>query len=135
MLRELCMVRGEKTETVQRKVDGGRERKRPVRDGGEKRKMDSMEVYGEKVKGKETHHPETERGTMAEEGRTGSATKEERRRGVAMQACIDTKTGIETKKGTRKGKGIEEETGTEIMKETEKKRGIDTEMKMMKKRG
>lgn len=111
--RKLCTVRGEVKET---EMDGGEGRTSPGSDGGEETETGQRETVGEAMKGKEIHHPQTERGTELGEERTGESIEAGRRTDLQMERGLER--GIEEERGKRIGlkKEIGIGSGIEIEK-------------------
>lgn len=114
--RKLCTVRGEVKET---EMDGGEARTSPGSDGGEETETGQRETAGEAMKGKEIHHPQTERGTEPGEERTGESIEAGRRTDLQKERGLEK--GIEEERGT--GIGSKKEIGIGRGTEIERGRG------------
>lgn len=131
------MDRGEEEkETERREAAGGKGRRSPERDGGEKREMRQREIAGEETKGKEIHPPQTESDGVPEEERRGRGKSIAvwRKRELEMERGLERRTGKEREIKEERRRGMEE---TEIMKDigTETERGIGTVKDTEKERG
>lgn len=110
-------------------VGGGKERRRPEPDRGEKRELSKTEVSGENMK--ETYHLKTEEDATLEEETRGGGIGKERRREAEMETGVKRriKTQREIEEDTERGKWMVEETETVkgMMKKTEIGTYIETE--------